>query len=67
MKKALVAKKNLVPEFDNIIKTNKGKSFAEATVHSVWGIGLRMSDKDREILTKWSGQNLLGKLIKDLE
>ena len=54
MKKALAVKEKLVPEFANIIKINKGKSFAEATVHSVWGIGLCMADKDKENVSKWS-------------
>lgn len=59
--KGLIAKftqnKNLA-----ILLLGTGNSFlAECAVKDrIWGIGLSMKDPDRNFITKWNGQNLLG-------
>lgn len=41
--------------------------FAECAVHdSIWGIGLGMRDPDRLYMSRWRGENLLGKAITEV-
>ena len=46
---------------------NTGKIFAECAVGDmIWGIGLSMIDSNRFDMSKWRGQNLLGKCINEV-
>lgn len=49
---------------DKLLLYDKDCIFAECAVQDrVWGIGLSMKDPDRLNMSRWRGQNLLGKAI----
>jgi len=66
MKRVLRAKLATVPEFRNLLETHKDKTFAEATKHPIWGIGHSLGDNDSTDPAKWSGKNLMGKLLNEI-
>ena len=63
---ALQEKVKKVPQFVEILQKHKGKRFAEATRNEFWGIGLAFTNKEKDSEDKWTGQNVMGKLLSSL-
>lgn len=57
----LYAKFSQNAELKNRLKSTGTALLAECAVRDrIWGIGLSMTDPDRQVPEKWQGQNLLG-------
>lgn len=62
--KALRMKLQQVPAFKDLLKENKGKRFAEATLHPHYGIGHGMGEiRKKGGIVEWSGGNIMGGLL----
>lgn len=49
---------------DKLLSYDEGTVFVECSPYdAIWGIKLSASDSDSDIVSKWRGQNLLGKCI----
>ena len=64
MKIVIEAKAQQVAEFRELLTKHTGKTFVEATVNPVWGIGLPIHIPDIMDPKKWKSKNQLGKIIK---
>ena len=59
--KGLVAKFSQSEELKKRLLDTGNDMLAECAVKDrIWGIGLSMTDPDRQDMSKWKGQNLLG-------
>lgn len=68
MKEVVKDKINQFDELKEFIKTNKDKTFVEASpFDAIWGV--KLSENDDKILdpSNWKGQNLLGEVYNNLK
>lgn len=64
IEKALRAKFGQNEHLNEKLQATRGKSIGEATRRdTVWGIGMNLGHKDVLDCSKWSGNNLLGKVL----
>ena len=62
--RGLMCKFQQNPQLRNMLLSTGDAVLAECAVHDrIWGIGLSMTDPNRLDMTKWRGQNLLGKCL----
>jgi len=66
MKKVIAAKVNQVAKCKELLIAKRGKSFAEATRHRIWGTGVPIYSNETLNKDKWSGKNLLGSIYDDI-
>ena len=66
MKKVIAAKVNQVAKCKELLIAKRGKSFAEATRHRIWGTGFPIYSNETLNKDKWSGKNLLGSIYDDI-
>jgi len=67
MKKALVLKFSQNPELKQKLMDTGDRYIGEASPHDdFWGCGLSMNDANVGNYTKWTGQNILGKVLMEV-
>lgn len=65
--KGLLGKFSQNPSLKEQLLATGNAILAECAVRDkIWGIGLSMTDEDRLNLSKWKGQNLLGKCLMNV-
>lgn len=55
------------PDLLKHLADTRGYTLAECNMHdSTWSTGLSMKDPDAQIISKWKGRNLMGKILGEV-
>jgi ribA/ribD-fused uncharacterized protein len=67
IKEGLVQKFGQSPPLKELLLSTGTATLAEASpVDRVWGIGLADTDPDAQVVSRWRGKNLLGKVLMEV-